>query len=172
MHTTSYPKPQGSRPSSRIAASESVRKNSDWTKGRKVLASTANIKEIHDKMRERMQDAHDSSIRHANKTRETAPQLRRGDGVYMLTSNFHTRRPSNASIAPRSDSFQISNPTGPVTYTLELSKDVKSTQSSTSNDLNLLTQKPHLKQRPTIRNTKSISKGSETTAARNTLTTT
>jgi hypothetical protein len=94
-------------------------------KAEKALANMANMKETYDKMRDKIKDAQENSIQHANKKRKTAPQLKKGDKVYLLTRNFRTKRPSKSLDHVRVGPFLISKQNGPVTYTLKLPKDAK-----------------------------------------------
>jgi hypothetical protein len=94
-------------------------------KAEKALANMANMKETYDKMRDKIKDAQENSIQHANKKRKTAPQLKKGDKVYLLTSNFRTKRPSKSLDHVKVGPFLISKRNGPVTYTLELPRDAK-----------------------------------------------
>ena len=94
-------------------------------KAEKALANTANMKATYDEMRQKISAAHDNSARYANKKRKTAPQLKRGDKVYLLTSNFRTKRPNRSLDHVKVGPFLISKQNGPVTYTLDLPKDAR-----------------------------------------------
>ena len=54
-----------------------------------------------------------------------APQLERGDKVYLLTRNLRTRRPLKKLDHVRVGLFFIKQPKGPVNYKLELPKDAR-----------------------------------------------
>jgi hypothetical protein len=54
-----------------------------------------------------------------------APQLKRGDKVYLLTKNLRTKRPSKGLNNVKVRPFLISDQKGPVTYTLNLPLDAK-----------------------------------------------
>jgi hypothetical protein len=94
-------------------------------KAEKALANTTSMKETYDEMRQKIKTAQDNSSRYANKKRKTAPQLKRGDKVYLLTSNFRTKRPNKSLDHVKVGPFLISKQNGPVTYTLDLPKDSK-----------------------------------------------
>jgi hypothetical protein len=94
-------------------------------KAEKALENTANMKATYDEMRQRIGAAQDSSTRYANKKRTTAPQLKRGDKVYLLTSNLKTKRPNRSLDHVKVGPFLIAKQNGPVTYTLDLPKDVR-----------------------------------------------
>jgi hypothetical protein len=94
-------------------------------KAERALTKTADMKNTYDKMRESIKRAQDSSIQHANKKRKTAPQLKKGDKVYLLTSNFRTKRPNKGLDHVKVGPFLIAKKNGPVTYTLDLPKDSK-----------------------------------------------
>jgi hypothetical protein len=94
-------------------------------KAEKALVNTANMKATYDEMRQKISSAQESSSRYANKKRKTAPQLKRGDKVYLLTSNFRTKRPNRSLDHVKVGPFLITKKNGPVTYTLDLPKDSK-----------------------------------------------
>lgn len=90
-----------------------------------ALANTANTQATYDEMRQKISAAQDNSTRYANKRRKTAPQLERGDKVYLLTSNFRTKRPNRSLDHVKVRPFLVTKQNGPVTYTLDLPKDAR-----------------------------------------------
>ncbi|EFQ85865.1 hypothetical protein PTT_19047 [Pyrenophora teres f. teres 0-1] len=54
-----------------------------------------------------------------------APQLKRGDKVYLRTKNLRTKRPSKGLNNVKVGPFLILNRKGPVTYTLNLPPDAR-----------------------------------------------
>jgi hypothetical protein len=54
-----------------------------------------------------------------------APQLKKGDKVYLLTKNLRTKRPSKGLDNVKVGPFLIIDQKGPVTYTLNLPPDAK-----------------------------------------------
>lgn len=94
-------------------------------KAEKALVNVQDMKKTYDEMRQRIQTAQDRSIGYANEKRKTAPQLKKGDKVYLLTKNLRTKRPSKGLDHVKVGPFLILNQKGPVTYTLDLPKDAK-----------------------------------------------
>jgi len=79
------------------------------------------LKRVHDnisKMQER-------STKYQNKKQKTAPQLKEGDRVYLLTKNLKTRKPSKKLNHVKVELFLIKKAKGPVNYELDLPKDAK-----------------------------------------------
>jgi Chromo (CHRromatin Organisation MOdifier) domain len=64
-------------------------------------------------------------ISYNNRKRKMAPQLKRGDKVYLRTKNLRTKRPSKGLDHVKVGPFLISDQTSPVNYRLELPKDAK-----------------------------------------------
>ena len=54
-----------------------------------------------------------------------APQLKKGDKVYLLTKNLRTKRPSKGLDNVKVGPFLILKRNGPVTYTLDLPPDAR-----------------------------------------------
>jgi hypothetical protein len=92
-------------------------------KAEKALANTADMQATYDEMRQKISTAQENSARYANKKRKTAPQLKRGDKVYLLTSNFRTKQPNRSLNHVKVGPFLVLKQNGPVTYTLDLPKD-------------------------------------------------
>ena len=59
------------------------------------------------------------------KDSKTAPQLKRGDKVYLLTKNLKTQKPSKKLDAVKVGPFLIEDQKGPVNYELDLPKDAR-----------------------------------------------
>jgi len=68
---------------------------------------------------------HEKSAKYQNKKRKTAPQLKEGDKVYLLTKNLKTRKPSKKLDHVKVESFLVKKTKGPVNYELDLPKDAK-----------------------------------------------
>jgi hypothetical protein len=83
------------------------------------------LKKIYKEMQERIKKAQQQSISYISKKRKTAPQLKEGDKVYLLTKNLRTTRPSKGLDHVKVRPFLIRKKNGPVTYTLDLPKDAK-----------------------------------------------
>jgi hypothetical protein len=90
-----------------------------------ALITAEELKKTHEKMRERIKKAQRQSISYVNRKRKTAPQLKRGDKVYLLTKNLRTKRPSKGLDHVKVGPFLIKSQQGPVTYTLDLPPDAK-----------------------------------------------
>jgi hypothetical protein len=69
--------------------------------------------------------AQNQSILYINKKRKTAPQLKRGDKVYLHIKNLRTKRLSKGLDNVKVGLFLISKRNGLVIYTLELLLDAK-----------------------------------------------
>jgi transposase InsO family protein len=90
-----------------------------------AMKSAEEMKTIHEEMSKKILHAQTQSISYVNKKRKTAPQLKRGDKVYLHTKNLRTKRPSKGLDHVKVGPFLISKQNGPVTYTLELPPDAK-----------------------------------------------
>jgi hypothetical protein len=94
-------------------------------KAEAAMATAEELQEIHKLLRAYLEKAQQNSISYANRKRKTAPQLKKGDKVYLLTKNLRTKRPSKGLDHVKVGPFLILNQKGPVTYTLDLPKDAK-----------------------------------------------
>jgi transposase InsO family protein len=94
-------------------------------KAEAAIKSAEEMKKIHNDMSNKLIHAQNQSISYVNKKRKTAPQLKRGDKVYLHTKNLRTKRPSKGLDNVKVGPFLISERNGPVTYTLELPPDAK-----------------------------------------------
>jgi hypothetical protein len=90
-----------------------------------ALATADEMKKIHEILRTSLEKAQRQSISHVNKKRKMAPQLKKGDKVYLLTKNLRTKRPSKGLDNVKVGPFLIIDQKGPVTYTLDLPPDAK-----------------------------------------------
>jgi transposase InsO family protein len=90
-----------------------------------AVSTAEEMKKTHEEMLERIKKAQQQSISHVNKKRKTAPQLKRGDKVYLLTKNLRTTRPSKGLDHVKVGPFLIRKKNGPVNYTLDLPEDAK-----------------------------------------------
>jgi hypothetical protein len=94
-------------------------------KTEKAMATANELKKIHENMKANIENAQRRSISYVNKKRKTAPQLERGDKVYLLTKNLRTKRPSKGLDHVKVGPFLILERKGPVNYTLQLPSDAK-----------------------------------------------
>jgi hypothetical protein len=90
-----------------------------------AIATADELKKVHESLQATLEKAQRQSISYANKKRKTAPQLKKGDKVYLLTKNLRTTRPSKGLDHVKVGPFLILNQKGPVTYTLDLPPDAK-----------------------------------------------
>jgi transposase InsO family protein len=94
-------------------------------KAEAAIKSAEEIKKIHADMSTKLLHAQDQSISYVNRKRKTAPQLKKGDKVYLHTKNLRTKRPSKGLDNVKVGPFLVSKRNGPVTYTLELPPDAR-----------------------------------------------
>jgi transposase InsO family protein len=90
-----------------------------------AIATADELKTVHESLKATLEKAQRQSISYVNKKRKTAPQLKKGDKVYLLTKNLRTKRPNKGLDHVKVGPFLILNQKGPVTYTLDLPPDAK-----------------------------------------------
>jgi hypothetical protein len=90
-----------------------------------ATSSVQALKEVHEKSLENIAKAQSRAISYVNQKRKMAPQLKKGDKVYLLTKNLRTRRPTKKLDHVKVGPFFISRQISPVNYRLELPKDAK-----------------------------------------------
>jgi hypothetical protein len=83
------------------------------------------MKKIYEEISKKLSHAQNQSISYVNRKRKTAPQLKKGDKVYLHTKNLRTKQPSKGLNNVKVGPFLVSKQNGPVTYTLELPPDAK-----------------------------------------------
>jgi len=86
-----------------------------------AIERVATLKKVQDnisKMQERL-------AKYQNKKRKTAPQLKKGDRVYLFTKNLKTRKSSKKLDHVKVESFLVKKAKGPVNYELDLPKDAR-----------------------------------------------
>jgi hypothetical protein len=87
---------------------------------------TANqLKDIHEACRNQIKNAQKKTAVYLQDKRKTAPQLKRGDKVYLLTKNLKTRRPTKKLDQVKVGPFLIEEQRGPQNYRLQLPKDAR-----------------------------------------------
>jgi hypothetical protein len=59
-----------------------------------VMIVVHQLKDIHNAYREQIKNAQKKTAAYLQDKRKTAPQLKRGDKVYLLIKNLKTRRPT------------------------------------------------------------------------------
>jgi hypothetical protein len=100
-------------------------RNFPSVKAEAAMRTLDEMKEVHQKMQEIMKKTQLKQNENIDKKRKTAPQLKRGDKVYLLTKNLKTKRPNKGLDHVKVGPFLIKEQNGPVTYTLDLPKDAK-----------------------------------------------
>jgi transposase InsO family protein len=90
-----------------------------------AISSVQALKEVYEKSLENIAKAQSRAISYVNQKRKTAPQLKKGDKVYLLTKNLRTRRPTKKLDHVKVGPFFISRQISPVNYRLELPKDAR-----------------------------------------------
>ena len=91
----------------------------------KAITLTNEIKSVHELIREKISQTHRTTESYQNKKRKMAPQLKKGDKVYLLTKNLKTRRPSKKLDHQKVGPFYIKQVKGPVNYELKLPPDTR-----------------------------------------------
>jgi len=86
-----------------------------------AIERIATLKKVHDNIM-LMQIR---SAKYQNKKQKMAPQLKKGDRVYLLTKNLKTRKKSKKLDHVKVESFFIKEVKGLVNYELDLLKDAK-----------------------------------------------
>lgn len=100
-------------------------RNLPSVKAEAAVKTLKEMKEIYDKMTENLKMTQQRQNERTNTRRRVAPQLKRGDRVYLLTKNLRTKRPNKGLDHVKVGPFLIKKQNGPVTYTLDLPKDAK-----------------------------------------------
>lgn len=90
-----------------------------------AIALVSALKEVHQKSLENITRAQSKSISYVNKKRKTAPLLKEGDKVYLLTKNLRTRQLTKKLDKVKVRLFFISKQISLVNYQLALLKDAK-----------------------------------------------
>lgn len=95
------------------------------TRAEMAERSAKQLKEIHEQLKENMLTAQQRSLSYVNKKRKMAPQLKKGDKVYLRTKNLRTKRPSKKLDHVKVGPFLIDAIISPVNYRLKLPEDAK-----------------------------------------------
>ena len=91
----------------------------------KAMIASEDLKKVHDQLHSAIQDSQDRIAGPYNKKRKMAPQLKKGDKVYLLTKNLKSRRPTKKLDQVKVGPFFIEEARGPVNYRLRLPADAK-----------------------------------------------
>ena len=90
----------------------------------RALQTTTRLKEVHTEMHRRILESQKTIANREGEAR-MAPQLKKGDKVYVLTKNLKTRRKTKKLDHVKVGPFLITEQKGPANYRLELPKDAK-----------------------------------------------
>jgi hypothetical protein len=92
-------------------------------KAQKAIDTVENLRKIHDEIRQNIVRAQETSRKYDKS--KPAPQLKKGDKVYLLTKNLKTRRKTKKLDHIKVGPFLIKQVKGPVNYELDLPRDAK-----------------------------------------------
>jgi hypothetical protein len=90
-----------------------------------AIKTAEEMKKVHHEMTTHLQRKQNQQISYVNKKRKIAPQLKKGDKVYLLTKNLRTKRPNKGLDHVKVGPFFIKEQSGPVNYILDLPKDAR-----------------------------------------------
>ncbi|GIZ39172.1 hypothetical protein CKM354_000256300 [Cercospora kikuchii] len=91
----------------------------------RAMVATQDMKDIHKQLESRIQDSQKTIAKSRQDKRKMAPQLKKGDKVYLLTKNLRTRRKTKKLDQVKVGPFLIDEARGPVNYRLKLPRDAK-----------------------------------------------
>jgi transposase InsO family protein len=91
----------------------------------RALQSSASLHDIHDKMRQAISTSQAALTSQRHKDSKTAPQLEKGDKVYLLTKNLKTRRGTKKLDHVKVGPFLVDEQRGKASYRLRLPKDAR-----------------------------------------------
>ena len=99
-------------------------------KGLKPVAERAQVKvdrlrQLHATLQQELTFISTKMTEYANRKRSVGPDLKKGGMVYLLRRNIQTKRPSSKLDHTKLGPFKIKNKKGPVTYELELPKEMR-----------------------------------------------
>jgi transposase InsO family protein len=92
---------------------------------KEALVKASDLKDIHQQLKQRITRSQAALVKSRFKASKTAPQLRRGDKVYLLTKNLKTKRGTKKLDHVKVGPFLIQERLGELNYRLELPKDAK-----------------------------------------------
>ena len=91
----------------------------------RAIQTSKGLKQIHDKVHTNIVASQQKITKFLKDKRKMAPQLKKGDKVYLLTKNLTTRRKTKKLDHVKVGPFLIAEARGPVNYRLELPADAK-----------------------------------------------
>jgi hypothetical protein len=90
-----------------------------------AMVAAKQLKDIHNACSDGIKNAQKKTAAYLQDKRKTAPQLKEGDKVYLLTKNLKTRRPTKKLDQVKVGPFLIEEQKGPQNYQLRLPKDAR-----------------------------------------------
>jgi len=90
-----------------------------------AMIAAKDMARVHEILAAKIDEVNKKTRTRVNKHRETGPQLKKGDKVYLLTKNLRTQKPSKKLDHIKVGPFLIKEVKGPVNYELELPKDAR-----------------------------------------------
>jgi hypothetical protein len=90
-----------------------------------AMIAANQLKDIHNACGDQIKNTQKKTAAYLQDKRKTAPQLKKGDKVYLLTKNLKTRRPTKKLDQVKVGPFLIEEQRGPQNYRLQLPKDAK-----------------------------------------------
>ncbi|SLM35926.1 gag-pol polyprotein [Lasallia pustulata] len=91
----------------------------------KAQVSVEHIKTMHALLADDLKEIRKTSINSANRKRSEGPALKKGGMVYLRRTNVKTKRPSDKLDHTKLGPYRIKEKLGPVTYELELPKEMR-----------------------------------------------
>ena len=91
----------------------------------RATISVNRLKELHTLLSAELQFLAERMARFANKGRSEGPDFKEGGKAYLLRRNIKTKRPNDKLDFKKLGPFKIEKKLGPVTYKLQLPKDMK-----------------------------------------------
>ena len=90
-----------------------------------ALQDIEDLVAVHNRIRRKIINSQETLTKSRHKDSKTAPQLKVGDRVYLLTKNLRTKRRSKKLDYVKVGPFSIAEVKGPVNYRLQLPADTK-----------------------------------------------
>lgn len=90
-----------------------------------AMIAATQLKDIHNACGDQIKAAQKRTATYLQDKRKMAPQLKKGDKVYLLTKNLKTRRPTKKLDQVKVGPFLIEEQKGPQNYRLQLPKDAR-----------------------------------------------
>ena len=91
----------------------------------KAIIEVEGMKDLHNKLIINIGQTQDRMKKYKDRKIKMAPQLKKGDKVYLLTRNLKIKRPAKKLDGVKVGPFLIDEVKGPVNYKLQLPRDAK-----------------------------------------------